>query len=195
MISMILTYIQSIEDDSKRRIVEDIYDLYYKHMTACALDILRNYHDSQDAVQDAFYNITATYELFVDAAAPATAALVHIYVRNAAINIYNKNKRHSKIVMICDNIEEVAKDIVDEGADVQRIVIDNETTEIVSEAVDKLDPMYRDLIIMKYYYHMRNVDIAQVLNIDSNKVNGRIFRAKQKLKEILGTEAYERITR
>ena len=36
---------------------------------------------------------------------------------------------------------------------------------------------------------------CQVLNIDSNKVNGRIFRAKQKLKEILGTEAYERITR
>ena len=184
---MILAYIQSIEDDNKRRIVEDIYDLYYKHMTACALDILRNYHDSQDAVQDAFYNITATYELFADAAAPATAALVHIYVRNAAINIYNKNKRHSKVVMLCD--------IVDEDADVQRIVIDNETTEIVSEAVDKLDDMYRDLIIMKYYYHMRNVDIAQVLNIDSNKVNGRIFRAKQKLKEILGTEAYERITR
>ena len=167
---MILDYIQSIEDDNKRRIVEDIYDLYYKHMTACALNILRNHHDSEDAVQDAFYNITATYELFADAAAPATAALVHIYV---------KNKRHSKVVMLCDNIEEVAKDIVDEDADVQRIVIDNETTEIVSEAVDKLDTMYRDLVIMKYYYHMRNVDITQVLNIDSNKVNGRIFRAKQ----------------
>lgn len=192
---MILAYIQSIEDDNKRRIVEDIYDLYYKHMTACALNILCNHHDFEDAVQDAFYNITATYELFADAAAPATAALVHIYVRNAAINIYNKNKRHSKVVMLCDNIEEVAKDIVDEDADVQRIVIDNETTEIVSEAVDKLDTMYRDLVIMKYYYHMRNVDITQVLNIDSNKVNGRIFRAKQKLKEILGTEAYERITR
>ena len=42
---------------------------------------------------------------------------------------------------------------------------------------------------------MRNVDIAQILNIDSNKINSRIFRAKQKLKEILGTEVYERITR
>ena len=136
---MILAYIQSIEDDNKRRIVEDIYDLYYKHMTACALDILRNYHDSQDAVQDAFYNITVTYELFADAAAPATAALVHIYVRNAAINIYNKNKRHSKVVMLCDNIEEVAKDIVDEDADVQRIVIDNETTEIVLQRDRKVN--------------------------------------------------------
>lgn len=136
---MILAYIQSIEDDNKRRIVEDIYDLYYKHMTACALNILRNYHDSQDAVQDAFYNITATYELFADAAAPATASLVHIYVKNTAINIYNKNKRHSNVATLCDNIEEVAKDVVDEDADVQRIVIDNETTKIISEAVDKLD--------------------------------------------------------
>lgn len=192
---MILAYIQSIEDDSKREIVENIYNLYYKHMTACALGILKNHHDSQDAVQDAFYNITATYDLFADASSPATAALVHIYVKNAAINIYNKNKRHAKIVMLCDDIEEVAKDVADGDADLQRIVIDNETTEIVSKAIDKLEDMYKDLIILKYYYHMRNIDVAKVLNMDSNKVNGRIFRAKQKLREILGIEAYERITK
>ncbi len=190
---MILTYIQSIKDDAKRETVEKIYDLYYKHMMACAFDILKNHHDSQDAVQDAFYNITATYEHFEDATAPATAALVHIYVRNAAINIFNTNKRHTKIVMPCDDADEIMNDIVDEDSDVLRIMIDNETTEIVSEAIDKLNDNYRDTIIMKYYYHMRNVDIAQVLNIDSNKVNGYIFRAKQKLKDILGTEAYERI--
>ena len=62
--------------------------------------------------------------------------------------------------MLCDNIEKVAKDIVDEDAAVQRIVIDNETTEIVSEAVDKLDTMYRDLIIMKYYYYMRTNEVC-----------------------------------
>lgn len=193
---MILAYIQSIEDDDKRRIVEKIYDVYYKHMMACALNILRNSHDAQDAVQDAFYKITVKYELFANAKSSDTAALVHIYVRNAAINIYNKNKRRSQAIMCCDNIDELGPDAVDESStDVQRIVIDNETTKIVSEAIDKLDDMYRDPIIMKYYYHMKNVDIAQVLNIDSNKVNGRIFRAKQKLKEILGAEAYERITR
>ena len=87
---MILAYIHSIEDNSKREIVENIYNLYYKRMMACALNILKNYHDSQDAVQDAFYHITATYELFTDVKAKSTAALVHIYVRNAAINIYNK---------------------------------------------------------------------------------------------------------
>lgn len=192
---MILLFIQSIEDDQKREVVEEIYDLYYKHMMACAKGILKDYHDSQDAVQEAFYNITATYELFEDTSAESTAALVHIYVKNAAINIYNKNKRHSKVVMLCDNMEALKTDIAAEESDVERIVIDAETTEIVSEAVEKLEDMYRDLIVMKYFYHMRNIDIAQVLKIDTNKVNNRIFRAKQKLKEILGREAYERITR
>lgn len=192
---MIITYIQSVEDNRKRRIVEDIYDLYYKHMTACAMGILKNYHDSQDAVQEAFINIVATSEMFENLTASERAALVHIYVKNAAINLYNKNKKHSKVVMLCDNMEELTKDIPTNDPSVDRLVIDNETTQEVSAAIDKLDDLYRDLLIMKYYYHMRNIDIAQVLKIDRTTVNNRIFRAKQKLKEILGAEAYERITR
>lgn len=141
---MILTYIQSIEDDHKREVVLKIYNLYYKRMTSCALKILNNYQDSQDAVQDAFYNITATYDLFVEADTPSTAALVYIYIRNAAINIYRMNKRHAKVVMLCDNIEEVAKNIADKDVDLERIVIDSETTEIVSNAIDELEEMYRD---------------------------------------------------
>ena len=191
---MIITYIQSIEDNRKRRVVEDIYDLYYKHMTACALGILKNHHDAQDAVQEAFINIVATSDLFENVKAPTTAALVHIYVRNAAINLYNKNKQHAKVVMLCDNIEELAKNTPSDNASLEQLVINDETTAMVSEAINKLDEDYKDLIIMKYFYHMRNIDIAQVMQIDSTTVNNRIFRAKQKLKEILGSEAYERIT-
>ena len=40
---------------------------------------------------------------------------------------------------------------------------------------------------------MRNTDIARVMNIGTNLVNGRIFRAKNKLREILGEEGYERL--
>ncbi len=192
---MILTYIQSIEDDSKRRVVEDIYDAYYKHMMATAEDILNNYHDAQDAVQNAFYNITATYEMFLEPNVRSTAALVEIYVRNAAINIYNRNKRYSKLFVSDANIDETLNSIIDEDAYLQKIVVDDETTAIVSEAIDQLDDMYRDLIIMKYYYHMKNTDIARVLDIDANKVNWRVHRARQLLKEILGAEGYERITK
>lgn len=190
---MILAYIRSIEDESKRKVVQSIFDMYYKHMMACAMNILNNYHDAQDAVQDSFYNITATYNLFAISDSPSTAALVHIYVRNAAINIYNKNKVRSKAIVFSDDIEEATADIEDTTANVQQNAVDNETAQIISKAIDQLDSEYRDLIYLKYYYNMRNIDIARVMNIDVNTVNGRIFRAKRKLREVLGEERYERI--
>ncbi len=191
---MILTYILSIEDDEKREIVENIYNLYYKKMYIVAFGILNNTHDSEDAVQDALYNITFTYDLFRKPREKATATLVYIYTRNAAINIYNKNKRHSKVVELVDSVDKSIYDIADDE-DVSKIALDNETSRLVSDAIDQLDEMYRDVIIMKYYYNMKNIEIAKVLDKDTNTVAGRLFRARAKLKEILGEEVYERITR
>lgn len=193
-IKMILTYILSIEDDEKREIVENIYNLYYKKMYSVAFGILNNMHDSEDAVQDAFFNITFTYDLFRKPREKATATLVYIYTRNAAINIYNKNKRHSRVVELVDSVDKSIYDIADDE-DVSKIAIDNETSRLVSDAIDQLDEMYRDVIIMKYYYNMKNIEIAKVLDKDTNTVAGRLFRARAKLKEKLGDEVYERITR
>ena len=50
------------------------------------------------------------------------------------------------------------------------------------------------VILLKYFYHKRNIDIADILGIEGSQVNGRLFRAKKMLREILGEEAYERIT-
>lgn len=65
---------------------------------------------------------------------------------------------------------------------------------MVRNAINQLDDMYRDIVLMKYFYHKRNLDIAEILGIESSQVNGRLFRAKKMLREILGEEAYERIT-
>lgn len=177
---------QVILDDKKREIVEEIYDRYYKHMIVCAMDILKNKRTVQEAVQEAFYHIAATYELFEDVAAESSAALVYIYVKHTAMHFLNQNKRNIKVVTFSDYTSRVTKNIPIEDDDIESIVIDDETTSIVSDALDKLDEVYRDLMIMKCYYHMRNVDIARVLKIDSTTVKNRVSRGKHALKESLG---------
>lgn len=102
------------------------------------------------------------------------------------MHILNKNKRFSKVVTFSDYTSRGAKNNAMEEADHESTVIDGETSLIVSEALDKLDEVYRDLMIMKYYYHMRNVDIAKVLRFDSTSVRNRVSHAKQALKELLG---------
>ena len=76
----------------------------------------------------------------------------------------------------------------------QALIVNDETIAIVRNGINQLDDKYRDVIILKYYYHMKNVEIAEVLKIEPGTVNTHVARAKKKLREILGEEGYERIT-
>ena len=96
-----------------------------------------------------------------------------------------------KIVHSDVDVDEVVNEAAAE--DVAELIISDENMEIVRHAIHALDDMYKDVIILKYFYHKRNVEIAEILGIDSNRVNGRIYRAKQKIKEIIGEDGYARI--
>ncbi len=192
---MISTYVYSLEDEEKRRIVERIYDLYYKRMYVLANCILKNEHDALDAVQDAFYNITATYKRFQSLKDYQAAALVCIYTRNAALNIYNSTKRRAKFIEYFDGFREDVLNTEDPDADVAKLFANDELSLLLSDAIDQLDDMYRDIVVLKYYYSLKNTEIARVVHVNVGKVNSRLFRAKGKLKKILGDDVYERITK
>ena len=111
---MIYLFIQAIENDEQREAVERICDLYYRNMMKVALDILHHKEDAEDAVQDAFYNISKHADLFLDTESEATIARVSIYTRNAAINIYNRKKKTNEIFSSLDAQESPSSTIIDE---------------------------------------------------------------------------------
>jgi len=63
---MISLLILTIEEEELRRVVEEICDLYYRNMMKLSLDILNNKQDAEDAVQDAFYNISRHADAFLN---------------------------------------------------------------------------------------------------------------------------------
>ena len=65
--------------------------------------------------------------------------------------------------------------------DVLELIINQETIEELRQAIDRLDDMHRDVIILKYYYHKKNIEIADIMGVDVNVINARVFRAKKKL--------------
>lgn len=191
---MISELIQSIENEEERQAVETIYKLYFKPMMAKAYSILKNYHDAEDAVQETFYRISCHVQSFMNPLSEDTVALISIYTRNVAINMYNRKKKQQTIFDMDQDVNDM--NIADESAwnSIEELVINDETVNMVRNALNRLDEMHRDVILLKYYYHMRNIDIGKVLDIDSNTVNGRIYRAKKMLRQLLGEEGYERIT-
>ena len=182
--NMIFLIIQAIENDEQRKAVEHICDLYYKNMMKIALDILKHKQDAEDAVQDAFYNISVHADLFLDTESNATIARVSVYTRNAAINIYNRKKKTNELFSLPDVTASPSNIAIDEET-LDRILESEEAAQTIRSAINQLGNSYRDVIMMKYFYHYRNLDIAKVMNTDANDIAGKIFRAKQKLRKIL----------
>ena len=181
---MISLLILTIEEEELRRVVEEICDLYYRNMMKLSLDILNNKQDAEDAVQDAFYNISRHAEVFQKLSDTETAALVSTYTRNAAINIYNRKKRTAQLFVPLDDTGHHT-DLFSDEQTLDKLLENEEMAEAVRQAVNCLKAPYRDVIYLKYFYHYKNTEIARVLHTTPNDINVRIFRARQKLRALL----------
>ena len=63
---MLLIYMSFIDDESHRRLFEEIYLSYRKQMFLVARTVLKNDSDAEDIVHDVFLRIARKYkELFV----------------------------------------------------------------------------------------------------------------------------------
>ena len=94
-----LAIIMSIENDSDRSFVEDVYNLYSEKMYLVALDILNNHHDAQDCVHNTIARIIDSIERYKQAQeGNYLIKLIVIATRNNAINMYNEIKKRNKSV-------------------------------------------------------------------------------------------------
>ena len=170
----------------QREILEKIYELYYEQMLAKAYRILGNKQDAEDAVQEAFYHVCLNVEKFAALDSDAVAALIHTYTRNSAINHYHRKKRQRALILEGKDADHSA---APDEYDLALLVEWEETADRVRRAVDMLEPMYKEVIVLKYYEHKTNSEIALLLGLSRNLVNGRMFRAKKLLRAML--EAHE----
>ncbi len=171
---------------AQRSLLERLYELYYEQMLKKALRILCNQQDAEDAVQEAFYHVCLHVEDFAVLDSATTAAMIHTYTRNIAINHYHRKKRQRTLISADRDADDTP---ASEEYDLARLIEKEETAERVRRAVDMLEPMYREVIVLKYYEHKTNSEIALLLGIPRGMVNGRMFRAKKMLRAMLEAQS------
>ncbi len=76
----------------------------------------------------------------------------------------------------------------DDGADVVARLGETELRERVEAALDRLPPMYRTVIALRYDEDLTYEEIAATLALPLNTVRTYLRRAKAKLRELLGPE-------
>lgn len=169
----------------QRKTLTLIYERYYAQMYKKAYAVLQNRQDAEDAVQEAFYRVCLNAEVFAQPHSNATAALIHVYTRNVVINHYHKKKRRN--ALLSDAVD--ADLLIDEQmCDLELLMAREEDSARIRRAVDALEPHYREVIQLKYYENKKNTEIAELLGLGQNVVNGRIFRAKNALRRLLSEQ-------
>lgn len=187
----------AVMDAEDRSLTEQLYETYKKQIYAIAYSILRNPPDAEDTLNEVMIHIMKNMDHFRYASGNDITAQIVIYSRNAAINLYNKNKRKNKVsgsyTYVNDENEWEEIELADTNSTVEEQIITQETVEIVRRSIRQLTEEQRDVIKLVYVFGYTNVQAAEVLHITPNAVGMRLFKAKRRLLALAGGELSERI--
>lgn len=172
------------EDD--RDFVSGIFEEYGKQMYSIALDILKNEHDADDALQETMYKIINYVDKFADDDKSKIRNKIMIglraSIRNTSFRHYRKKQNKNKYET---DEEKVEIDIEDESAIVDDMVIKGEDCRKIKDALLVLSSDLQDTVNLVYYCDFSCVEAAKFLGVTDNAVRNRLYQARKKLKEVL----------
>ena len=160
-----------------------------------AFRILRDEGDARDAAQEAFLKAFRNLQSF-DTARPFAPWLYRI-ARNQALDKVRSRKSSPEVLERAgagdeDEADEgtgaVGRDVADDAPDALSQVQSAELAKRVGGALTRLDGKYREVIELYHYENLTYDEIAGTLGVPIGTVMTRIFRARQKLAQLLHEE-------
>jgi RNA polymerase sigma-70 factor (ECF subfamily) len=181
---------------------EEIVNRYKDKAMTLAMRILKNSEDAEDALQEAFIK---TFRAIADKQFEERAKFSTYFYRivyNTAIDFYKKHKAKTFNLINIDstrtNDEGEVTDIaafemnidrdkyyMSGNYETDRSALDNDMQEMVNKYLEEIPEKYSTILTLFYINDLSHDEIAETLKLPLGTVKNRIFRAKDKLKEVL----------
>lgn len=152
-----------------------LIDRYQAKLLRYGTRFLARTEDIEDMVQDAFIKAYTNIQSY-DATFPFSPWMYRI-AHNTFVNELKKQKRQPWSVFDADTLFPTIA--ANETADRATLVAELSTE--MEALVTKLDPKYREPLILFFYEELSYVEIADILKIPVTTVGVRINRAKKQL--------------
>jgi RNA polymerase sigma-70 factor (ECF subfamily) len=185
---------------------EDIVNKYKDKAMTLAMRILKNTEDAEDALQEAFIK---TFRAVADKQFEERSKFSTYFYRivyNTALDFYKKHKAKTYNLINIDNQRKTddgeQSDITNFEMEIDRNkyytssvfetdkrALDNELQGIVNKYLEEIPDKYSTILTLFYINDLSHEEIAETLKLPLGTVKNRIFRAKDKLKELL-TDKY-----
>ncbi|KAA0208202.1 sigma-70 family RNA polymerase sigma factor [Ignavibacteria bacterium CHB1] len=170
--------------------VDDLKDKAF----SLTLGILKNTEEAEDSLQEAFIK---TYRAIVENKFKGDSKLstyFYTIVYNTAVDSFKKSRRKN-FSMISIDVEDVSFKEGDEltvspdslisEESFDKKISDNEIQSIVKNYLNKIPVQYSLILILFYVDGLSHEEISNLLGLPVGTVKNRLFRAKEKIKEII----------
>lgn len=168
---------------------EKLIETHQKRAYNIALKFMKDPEDAQDVSQQAFIKIFKHIKTFNFKSSFNT--WMYRIIVNVCIDTINKNKKN-RVYSLDNPIEttegEINIDIRDDTNKPEDIIEKKETKELVHNAIDRLDDIYKTIIILRDIEGFSYKEISEILEISIGTVKSRIKRGRDKLRVILKKE-------
>jgi RNA polymerase sigma-70 factor (ECF subfamily) len=142
-----------------------------------AARMLGNDEDARDIAQDTLVKVLRSLDSYD--ANRSFATWVFGIARNTCIDEHRRRRRRAW---------DEPGDIVDTAPSPLQEVSRAERADRLKAALAQLPPMYREVLVLYHFEHLKYTEIAEVLELPLGTVMNRIFRARSKLRELYASD-------
>lgn len=164
---------------------EQLVKRYESQISATVMGMLGNCDEADDVGQEVFVRFYKSLQRFREESALGTY-LTRIAI-NLSLNALKSRKRRNFLFSTNDADTEHIFINPDESAQ------KNEKQEFVQNAIQKLEPEFRAVIVLRLIDGYSTLETADLLKIPQGTVLSRLSRAQKKLKKILAPYIEEEI--
>ncbi|WP_353094155.1 sigma-70 family RNA polymerase sigma factor [Tissierella praeacuta] len=174
----ILNKEQSEKNFCKEKDFTYVFETYYKRVYNYIYYRINAYHTAEDLTSQVFEKVMVKIDTYCEEKAQFEVWLFAI-ARNV-VNDYFRDLKKCKLFSI-DKI----RDLISNKGTPEKIIEIEETTDELLKALKILDEREKNIVALKFGANLKNVEIAEVLDITESNVGVILYRTMKKLKSKL----------
>lgn len=171
------------EDKKVMNKIQELYKQSASKMYHIAMAILNNSDNAEDAVHDAFVSIVKNVRHYDKLTMAEMEALCVVITKNKCLDQIRKERRLSPI-----DVEELRLPAHKLDATPEKIMIKKEHEDELQRIIDDLPEIYKEIIVLRYYYGFGVKKIAKLLDMSVKTVDSRLYRAKSIMRRVIEDE-------
>ena len=157
-----------------------LYDRHSTLLFSFVVRILRDEHDAEDVLQEAFTHIWERAAQY-DAALGKPLSWMISLTRNKAIDRLRKRKRRAEVMMESAEEADILLSIPDEGG----ATLATDDAALVRRAMSALSPEQRRAIELAFFSGLTHMEIAEQLGEPAGTIKARIRRGMLTMRDVL----------